>query len=62
VAHVPGKNEWSWSGRLNRNPHITMERGFFAMIGMIGGTWRIFSMMGDQMFLFTIVIKDKVAA
>ena len=29
VAHVPGKNEWSWSGRLDRNRHITMEARVF---------------------------------
>jgi hypothetical protein len=29
VAHVPGHNEWSWSGRSDRNPHITMEARVF---------------------------------
>jgi hypothetical protein len=29
VGHVPGKNEWSWSGRSIRNPHITMEARLF---------------------------------
>jgi hypothetical protein len=29
VAHVPGKNEWSWNGRSNRNPHIAMEARVF---------------------------------
>jgi hypothetical protein len=29
VAHVAGKNEWSWSGRLDRNRHITMEARVF---------------------------------
>jgi hypothetical protein len=29
VAHVPGQNEWSWSGRLDRNRHITMEARVF---------------------------------
>ena len=29
VAHVPGHNEWSWSGRSDRNPRITMEARVF---------------------------------
>jgi hypothetical protein len=29
VSHVSGKNEWSWSGRLNRDPSITMEARVF---------------------------------
>jgi hypothetical protein len=29
VDHVPGKNEWSWNGRLNRNSSITMEARAF---------------------------------
>ena len=29
VAHVPGQNEWSWSGRLDRNRNITMEARVF---------------------------------
>lgn len=29
VAHVPDHNEWSWSGRLDRNRHITMEARVF---------------------------------
>jgi hypothetical protein len=29
VSHVPGKNEWSWSGRLDRNRSITMEARVF---------------------------------
>jgi hypothetical protein len=29
VAHVAGHNEWSWTGRLDRNPSITMEARLF---------------------------------
>jgi hypothetical protein len=29
VAHVPGQNEWSWSGRLDRNRRIKMEARVF---------------------------------
>jgi hypothetical protein len=29
VSHVSGKNEWSWSGRLDRNPKITMVARIF---------------------------------
>jgi hypothetical protein len=29
VAHVPNQNEWSWSGRLDRNRSITMEARVF---------------------------------
>jgi hypothetical protein len=29
VAHVPGQNEWSWTGRLDRNRSITMEARVF---------------------------------
>jgi hypothetical protein len=29
VAHVPGQNECSWTGRLDRNRSITMEARVF---------------------------------
>ena len=29
VAHVAGRNEWSWTGRLDRNRSITMEARLF---------------------------------
>jgi hypothetical protein len=29
VAHVPGHNEWSWSGHLDHNRRITMEARAF---------------------------------
>jgi hypothetical protein len=29
VAHVPGKNEWSWSGRFDRDRRVTMEARLF---------------------------------
>jgi len=29
VTHVPGQNEWSWSGRLDSNRRITMEARVF---------------------------------
>ena len=55
VADVPGKNEWSWSGRLDQQTEILQWKcGRFAMLAMSGGTRKMFSMMGDQMFPFTI--------
>jgi hypothetical protein len=54
VAHVPGQNEWSWSGRLDRNRRITMEARVFRNARNDGGTRKMFSTMGDQMFPFTL--------
>ena len=50
VAHVPGHNEWSWSGP-DHNRRITMEAGAFRKCSQEWVRGKV-HIMGDQMFPF----------